>query len=151
MSRKIKHDVKAWEREPNDKKFVRVYSSMLISKAYISLSAESKVLYILLKNNYYGSGSTAVCPYDDIAELTGIARKRIKQRIDELKAFGFIKVGVSDKNKRGKPANLYEFIGDWKDIKTDADVELAKAKIKDTEERKRKARERIEKMLTGKE
>lgn len=148
MGRRKKHDVKIWERETlNDNKFVRLYSSMLTSKAYVNLSSEAKVLYTLLKNNYYGSGETAMCPYDDIVKYTGINRKRIRKRIDELVAYGFIKISVQEeKNKRGKPPNIYHFVKDWQN-KTDEDIIHIKNKLTENDERKEKARQRIREMI----
>ena len=138
-----------------DKHHVRLFYSMIFSPAYKSLSSEATRLYTILKTNYWGSSTTAKCPYSYITENTDIHRNRIRKRLEELEAFGFIEITEDTaKSKRGRPANLYKFSEKWKDV-SDVDALAIKkrlgAKEKEDSQRKGRGKEKLKEFLKNNE
>lgn len=109
----------AHERIGDSNKFVRLYESLLTSEPFKALSPEAKLLFLYIKREFVGSQNmkekdTVKLPYEQIVELTGITRCRIRKRIEELEDFGFIEV-TTDWGKIRR-INKYHFVSTWKNI-----------------------------------
>ena len=72
-----KYEVKAWEHAPNNKSshFVRLYSSMLNSPAWLALSNGAKLQYIVIKSQYKGGYQQTDGAIDGVILLKKMHRK----------------------------------------------------------------------------
>ena len=159
MARNKKDKYGTYQRKTvNDNHYVALFESLMKSPAYSELSCEAKCIYNLLRLNNYGSNKMAKCPYKDMVKYAGVHKSRIKTRIDELVAFGFVKIYTEQidlkSRTKGQPANVYEFLEDWKTI-TEDDTEQIKKELKerkkDNQQRKEKSYERINEMKSKQE
>lgn len=150
MGRK-KCNYKDWENYGAENKHVRIFKGMIEHPAYIHLTDKAKSLYLLLKLQYdgkYNSGKyktpdTVVCPYRDIERLLLIRKEDIRDVIEELEAFGFIK--VESRNHIRDP-NQYTFIEEWHKI-TEEQAKKLRGQIRkgksELKSRKNKARKSL--------
>ena len=130
MAKKNKYKPKAFESDgrSNDTS-ANIYDSMLRSSAFRDLSKNQKVLYLYMKNQYYGVRKPGQ-DHSDIEELQGddlfyfnmalavkygiYSRSNDRQfyrDIAEIEKHGFIKTVSSGKATRSK--SIYRFVGDW--------------------------------------
>lgn len=94
-------------------RFVQVGNSLLFSKAYQSLSAGARHLYICMAMEC-GGRSTFRFPLG-AAPKYGIAGTSFRRYIVELEQHGFI---VRESMQNLRKANIYHFSGEWKGIRT---------------------------------
>ena len=132
MGRKKKFKPNTWESVGENTLSATLYSTMLQSKAYKSLSNNAKVLYTYMKLQLYGQknvpdpdGLNRACFYFNKAmwlddkehpESYGLYKngKQFKRDIDQLVKYGFIDVVEDNHTTRKK--NIYSFSYRWKEV-----------------------------------
>ena len=110
---KAKRDVQAWETPNASGHFTRLFDDLLNSEAFKRLSAQAKLVYILMRQEYKGEGYTGnkvKCPYSKI-ETYRIGRKSISKGIQELIEAGFIEI-VEQGGLYHRPS-VYKFSSRW--------------------------------------
>ena len=143
-----KYEVKAWEHAPNSKSshFVRLYSSMLNSPAWLALSNGAKLQYIVIKSQYKGgyqqtdgNGNAMVkCPYTSMNAAGIKSSESISENCRQLEAFGFVDI----KGGGYHIASEYKFSNRWCDI-TEKDAQEIKSRLRaDKKDRDKKAKEK---------
>lgn len=118
---KKKDTAELFERLGADKRFLRVYMSMLTAPRWKKLSKGAQVLYIYMKAQYYSKNTVeypterdifyfndALIRYYELYTNMSQYRKDRQQLIDN----GFIEV-VEDNHLR-KKKNIYKFSDRWK-------------------------------------
>ncbi len=130
MARKDKYKPKQFESaRPGKDTSANIYSSMLLSESFQSLTTKQQILYVCLKDQYYGKRK----PRDDYPNEPTFARddqfyfswldakrygiyksdnsKRFYLDMKRLEEKGFIKKLMSGRNK--KTRSIYQFVDGW--------------------------------------
>ncbi len=126
MSKK-KYVTPLWAAIGNDRCFVPLSCSMLLSPAYMALSPKQKELYCYCRLELYKSGEFKAedgkffmnrekwaRKYHLYSETSG---KSFRQDMAKLIEYGFIDCIEKGGNPKAKSRNLYKFSTRWKDWK----------------------------------
>lgn len=124
---------KPFETFSGDNTYTRIFSGMMKSIAYKSLSLQARELYRILKSEYKGEindkrfqkPNTVICPYDKMIEQ-GFRRGSIARYLNELELMGFIKSESGGFNN----ASRYILIEDWKQITAERAKEIQRISTK---------------------
>lgn len=116
--KKKKYQPPSWATTGSKKHWTGLYDDLVESPAFVALSPEAKILYFYIrkedKGPYNERKGAVIFPYTHAVKWVGIRKGNIRRLLDELEAFGFIK--IEQLGGMYRITNQYIFVAGWQAI-----------------------------------